>query len=425
MECNRARFCCEVEAKERTGYWSDLKRLPTVVNMVLLCLLLISVWNLPILGFNMTGIAWVVPCAFSLLVISRNFDKVTFPFALWLPWVVLLLGYLALVDTSLLDRRVIPAQRTVQMLCPLFVGMAASTWRPTVADLRAFLDTSRRVAFLLLVVAGFTTGILLSGILPGALDMAPQAITVTLLCTLFANSCMLARSRKDLLLWGALTLIPVIALTRTAIVVSLLTFPLSFCPMRMSRRLVSIAFIAVAALLIFNTERVQKKMFFSGKGTFEDICERRENFATSGRSYMWEKMGAAVEDEYLTGHGSGMGETFTYGITRNIAYPHNDWLLMQYDYGLVGTVIFLVCILLTMIHALVQTRHCSDDAIKLLLLTGSAGFMPFMLLMFTDNITVYVSFFGNLHYVILGLGYAALRQKQISGHQWNMAYNVE
>ena len=29
--------------------------------------------------------------------------------------------------------------------------------------------------------------------------------------------------------------------------------------------------------------------------------------------------------------------------------------------------------------------------------------------MYTDNISIYASFFGNLHFLMLGLGYAALR----------------
>jgi len=32
-------------------------------------------------------------------------------------------------------------------------------------------------------------------------------------------------------------------------------------------------------------------------------------------------------------------------------------------------------------------------------------------MMFTDNIMVYASFFGNMHFMILGLAYGALREE--------------
>ena len=40
-------------------------------------------------------------------------------------------------------------------------------------------------------------------------------------------------------------------------------------------------------------------MFYSGKGSLNELASQGENVATSGRRYMWQKMGAAVDEEYL------------------------------------------------------------------------------------------------------------------------------
>lgn len=392
------------------GPLADLKRLPLIIQLVLMFMIVIFSMGGSILGFNLSGLAWVIPFALSLLILSRTMNRVTFPFLLWLPWALLLFTYLAIIDYSLIDPRVIPAQRTLQLLSPLAVGMAVSTWRPNADDLRAFLATCRRFSWLILIIVGLKTGVLLTGVLPGVTGLAAEAITVTLLCTLFATSHIITRSKNDLVLWALLACIPIIALTRSAIAVSLLTFPLSFAPLRMGRRIVSLGLIVMVGVALFNTERVQKKMFFSGGGTLQEISSRNSDFATSGRSFMSEKMSPVAYEEFLTGHGTGSGETFVYKIA-DLAYPHNDYLLTLFDYGALGLCVYFACILMTIRHAVLQLRRQPDDYTRILLFTGAAAYIPFILMMFTDNIMVYASYFGNLHYTILGVAYGALRAR--------------
>jgi hypothetical protein len=386
---------------------ADLKRLPLIIQLVLLFMIVIFVWNSPFLGYNLSGLAWVIPFAFSLLVLTRNMSRVTFPFFLWLPWALLLFIYLLLVDWAQIDPRVIPLQRTLQLLSPLAIGMAVSTWRPNADGLQAFLATCRRLAYLLLLIVLLKTGVLLTGVLPSVTGMAAEAIAVTLFCTLFATSHIITRSKKDLLLWALLACIPIIAVTRTAIAAAMLTFPLSLAPLPLSRRIVALALIALAGVAVFNTEHVQKKMFYSGKGTLEDINSSNTDFATSGRKFMWEKMKAAAKDEEWTGHGTGMGETFVYRLTRKEAYPHNDWLLTFFDYGYLGVAIYILCLILTIWHGFFKAKQEPALEIRVLFYTGISAFIPFTIMMFTDNVMVYASYFGNLHFTILGLAYGA------------------
>jgi O-antigen ligase len=254
--------------------------------------------------------------------------------------------------------------------------------------------------------------LLLTGLLPEITGLAPEVMTVMLLCTFFVPRYFIRRDKRDLNFWVMLASVPVISMTRTAIAATLLTFPLSFGPMRKLNRIGALLLIAAVGLGLFYSPRMQKKMFYSGQGEFSDILS--EDFATTGRSFMWERMFAQAQEEHWTGHGSGAGETFVYQITGGIAYPHNDWLLTYFDYGVLGVAVFTGCMLLTMWDCLRKARSCLHPETRPLLLAGASAFIPFMLMMMTDNIMVYASFFGNLHFTFLGLAYGSLRAERLS-----------
>jgi hypothetical protein len=50
---------------------------------------------------------------------------------------------------------------------------------------------------------------------------------------------------------------------------------------------------------------------------------------------------------------------------------------------------------------------------QILIFAGASSFLPFVLLMFTDNVILYAAFFGNLQFTILGLVYAAQKTREI------------
>lgn len=360
-----------------------------------------------ILGFNLSGIGWVVPLALSLLILSRNLSAVSFPYFLWIPWMSLLVIYLIITDYSTLDVRVIPMQRTAQLLCPIFVGMAASTYRLSPEILQKITSNFRIYCVFLLFLTMYQLRTFFFVEFSNYSGMAAAVMTVMLFCTYFANRYMIFKEKRDLIIWCLLILVPIFNLTRTAILATLLTFPLGFGPMKMSRRIVAIFLLVIVGAGLFYSPRVQKKMFHSGRGELSDVMS--EDFATSGRSYIWEKMLNFAGDEPWFGRGTGSAETFVYGITGGIAYPHNDWLLTYFDYGFFGVIVFLACITFTIFHSLRSARQCDNQEIRLLFIIGASAFIPFMIMMFTDNVMVYSSFFGNLHFTLLGLAYGALK----------------
>lgn len=381
-------------------------RLPALIWTIMFFTVVTLYGGGQFLGYNLSGLGWVVPLVFSLLVIARNPNRITFPVVIWLPWALVLLIYFIVADLSKLDPRVAPFQRMIQLLCPIIVGIATSTYRLSPQKLSQFINLCRTLSFVVLGLVLFKSGLLLTGQLPGITGLAAEVMTVMLLCSLFANRYLLRHEKRDVILWSLLAIIPVIAVTRTAIVATLLTLPLACGHMSIMRRLIVLIMVCAVGVGVFYSSRVQEKMFYSGKGEISDVMS--EGFRSTGRFQMWENMKIKIKDAPLTGHGIGTGETFVYRLTRgNSGYPHNDWLLLRYDHGLLGVGVFSCCILLSIGSALFRARSCTDDDIKTLLLAGASSFIPFAMMMTTDNIMIYASFFGNLHFTILGLAYGA------------------
>jgi hypothetical protein len=87
-------------------------------------------------------------------------------------------------------------------------------------------------------------------------------------------------------------------------------------------------------------------------------------------------------------------------------HPHNDYLRNRYDYGYIGIFIFLICNIVQLFHSLRKAK-ITEGNIQILFYAGAFAFVPFALLMITDNIILYAAFFGNLQFTILGMAYAA------------------
>lgn len=384
------------------------KRIPLVLYVVLACVFAANIVGGSLLGLNVSGLAWFVALLFAGLVVLLRSGRITFPFMLWLPWVVLLLLYLSISDRSLLDPRVIPLQRTLQLLAPLVVAMAASTYRPSPDVVRECIDFLRRFTILLFVALIGSVYALSSA---GGSGFAAQVMTCLLLGLVFVNRYFMFRHKRDLQVYLLLSVIPVLAVTRMVTLAMLLCVPMSFARLGSAKRALFIGLFVVVGLAVFQLPQIQKKMFFSGSGEISDISLNNPDFATSGRSFIWQVLWTKAQQSPWLGHGTGAGETMAYSITP-VGYPHNDWLLTFVDYGWLGVGIFLLCNLLMMFRCLAASRKTREPETRFLFIAGASSFPPFFIVMFTDNIMVYASFFGILQYVLIGLAFGALKHEQ-------------
>ena len=380
-------------------------RLPLLVWLVLLFVLLsYALGYTPIGAFSLKGYAWLIPLCFSLLIIVLNLKKITFPIIIWTPWIVLVILYTLLSDSEA------SLQRSVMLICPMFVGAAVSSLIIDDDTLNTFSKYMLYTAVGFISVSAFKSGILITGNLFIFGDAAGM-ISVTLISCYMAVRYVQGDSRM-LFYWGFLQIIPFIQITRMAALANLATLPLTLAPLRLNKRIIFILIVVAIGTAMFFNPHVQKKMFFSGSGSFKDLNFDNPDFKTHGRAMMWDVISEKAKARPWFGYGANASEELIDRLTGGlIVHPHNDYLRIRYDYGYVGIIIFFICNIIQMFHALKMAKIAEGET-QILFYTGATAFIPFALLMMTDNIILYAAFFGNLQFTILGMAYAARNMRE-------------
>jgi len=369
------------------------------------------------IGVQISYLGWMVPLLACSWVLQKRLRRVSFPYAIWLPWVTYSLFYLLGAEEAH------ALQRTIMLFTPIVVGAAFSCLRISPVLLRVSERWLRGFLWIFLGAAGMSTGLLSSGQLAAVSGFAAGSITASLLASWFAARYVFGR-RRALFVWALLALIPVLANTRTGMVAVGLTLPLTLAPLSLARRLAIVGVVAWLGLMAFQTEHVQRKMFYSGHGTlaeaidgalalFSDQGEAVGSFATTGRKTMADALRSGIRQAYWFGHGVSTSEPISFMISGS-AHPHNDWLRLQYEYGTLGMALFLLTMVGQCLHAwrgAARLRQ-ANPAAAIYLYAGATSFLPMALFMFSDNVILYPAWFGNLQFAMLGMGYSALRDGQ-------------
>lgn len=374
------------------------------------------------IGASIGFLGWMIPLLACSWVLVKRLRRVSFPYAIWLPWVIYALVYLPGAE----EKHAL--QRTIMLLAPTVVGAAFSCLRVSRVLLRVCERWLRGFLWIFLGAAGMSTGLLSSGQLAAVSGFAAGSITASLLASWFAARYVFGR-RRALFVWALLALIPVLANTRTGMVAVGLTLPLTLAPLSLARRLAIVGVVAWLGLMAFQTEHVQRKMFYSGHGTlaeaidgtlalFSDQGEAVGSFATTGRKTMADALRSGIRQAYWFGHGAGTSEPISFMIGGS-AHPHNDWLRLQYEYGTLGMALFLLTMVGQCLHAWRGGARLqqSNPSAAIYLYAGATSFLPMALFMFSDNVILYPAWFGNLQFAMLGLGYAALRDDRWTSHR--------
>ena len=370
------------------------------------------------IGFNISYLGWIIPLLGCGWVVLKKPFSVTFPLGLWFLWAVWVVFYLlfATAEHAL--------QRSVILLTPLVVGAGFSTLDVDEELIDTFRLWLNRFFWVFFAVATFGTRLV--GLLDDLYVFAAGTITASILAVWYTVGYS-AGERFALRRWAFLVLVPVLAVTRTGMVAVALTLPLTLAPLAIKKRLLVLVLLLAGGSVVFQLDRVQNKMFYSGSGTVSDAARGMTDlfsgnsqgssgdFATSGRQAMSDELLAHMDEAYWFGHGANTTEAVTMAIG-GLTHPHNDWLRVRYEYGMFGLLIFGFSMLAQMRHA--QRRASLAPAgSSIFFYAGAGAFIPMAIFMFSDNVMLYAAWFGNLQFAMLGLGYAALRSMQPDGLQ--------
>ena len=151
------------------------------------------------LGYNVSGYAWAIPLSLSIIIFLQNPEKIRFPVMIWLPWICVVAGYLIFAEAEN------AFQRSVMLLCPLFIGMTASKYKVGDNELSSFRRLYRYMAISLYVVVVFKTGLLFTGDIAENFRPCCRVMTGALLCTLFATNYMFGQKKRSCLVGGPLS----------------------------------------------------------------------------------------------------------------------------------------------------------------------------------------------------------------------------
>jgi O-antigen ligase len=203
---------------------------------------------------------------------------------------------------------------------------------------------------------------------------------------------------KRALLWAiVITVLIGFSLSRMAFVAALALFPLAQRPSKGVREVarVAIGLVLVAAIgysAITYVEPLHDR-FFSGDMSLEI---GGVSFNASGRTAFWKAIFASYMESWLIGKGAGSSEMLIQTSFVDIDHPHNDYLRILHDYGLVGLVLWLsaMCVLLWRVgRAWIRADrlNCSEAPLHL---CAFLVLVAVSLMMTSDNAMVYIYIMG-------------------------------
>lgn len=195
----------------------------------------------------------------------------------------------------------------------------------------------------------------------------------------------------------------VLSLSRTVTAISLvllgmtcffqLRFRLRNAASSMALFLVSLT---IATALVLHSRTFRDRVF--GGDVALQVGSARIN--TEGRMDMWQRVISSARESPIAGKGLGSSMAVLAG-----EHPHNDYLRIWHDLGVVGLLFFLAAAggwLVILFRSWYQAeRHRSHSA--QLELAGALGLLGVLLAMVTDNVIVYVFVMGPLG-VLVGAG---------------------
>ena len=391
---------------QRTGrlrqLWLELRSVPGFVLLVLASTLYAGAGGPGIGGFAGTGVAWIVPFLVAMLCLLRSRPAMVVPLLIWAP------GLMVVVGNAVAARERAEIQRSVMFICPMIIALAVAGCRAGPRQLAAFLLACKILAVLIWLAVLLRSSLLFGTALLGwGLGGPGLVMTTALLGALFVVEGVVKRARS-FLWWLAMVAIPTLMVTRTGTAVSMLVLPLTAAPMKWRWRIGAIGCGAVLLLGAFMLPKVQEKMFFSGHGELSDLRWDNPDLRTNARSVMWDAMLVDIAERPWFGYGPGAVyawmQTMDFG---GLEHPHNDWLRLLYNYGIVGVAAFLIGSGIQMVHLFQVARRTACVELRILAYAGVTSFVALFLFMMTDNIINYPNFFGNLQFTIIGLVYAA------------------
>jgi len=305
-------------------------------------------------GFRYTGWLWLITLvAGSLLVLSRK-APIRFPVMLWLVWFIYVWVSLIWVDSRALRNY----QDAVQITMPLVVGAAASVFIRNRRQLRTLRRAFTRALFILLAVF-----VVFRYVRPGGMEIQARALALTtclLGCVFVAG--LSASPALSIIGWGLCLALTVITGSRMATFALLALWVAYPWRGRLAPRILASAGACIVAVALFYSPVFQHRFFEereSMRGSLGDVA--KGDIFTAGRADAWPRIWRQAQRHIIVGAGIGQVGKFVPTVWPGVDQPHNEYLRIAYDLGLVGLACFVGVVVAQMLRLQREMRYATGE----------------------------------------------------------------
>jgi hypothetical protein len=352
-------------------------------------------------GLNYTGYLWMLYLAVGVLLVLAEgaihpAATASFP---WQPW-ALWLGYvwLSLIWVDHLEASNV--REAVQISMPLLLGIAGSMFVRTTSQLRTLLHAyGWTIVPLTLSLAAIRLGLV------HALGMEPAprvlGLTAALVGCVFLSE-IPNRRLVPLLGWAACIALTTLSGSRMATVVLLVVLAIHPLYRHVLTRVAVVGSMLGLAIALFYTPTFQERFFAEGAGTVADVVEG--NFLSFGRFETWPGLWDEACRHPVFGGGVGATRQFLPKINPDMTHPHNDYLRIGFEGGLVGLAAFFAVVVWQI--ADFRRRLAKVSGVRQQVFAAAyLGFFVFLITSFTDNTIVYNLWYMDPLFVLMGAAY--------------------
>jgi O-antigen ligase len=169
--------------------------------------------------------------------------------------------------------------------------------------------------------------------------------------------------------------------------------------------------IALAGLALLSTPVFQDRFFGGDNKGLGDIASG--NFEDAGRFQVWEIVLEESLQRPWLGHGVGTVQRLIPEIWgARVVQPHNDYLRLAYEVGIIGLIVFLVVF---GVQFIVVARYIArtDGVVRQAFAGAWLGMVAFLVVACTDNPIGYMLLFMNPMFALLGAAYAVAQRHPV------------
>lgn len=360
-----------------------------------------SLLHLPSIGMAWTGYAWFLMLLVDFYYLLAKPGKVSFPYGVWMPWIVVLVGY------WMWDLSYFGLQATLQYLCFLLTGFASSKLLYTDAVMEKLFRWFTYLAYYFIVgkLIGFVVPVNATG------GIAALAMIYSLFGAVGLSLVFIYGKSKGWWLYLVPLFIVAVMVTRMGILMMLVVGAFHFANKKVALKLSVITLVSIMGLLIFNSDAFQEKTFGKKRGEISQIEMRNgrmANINNNGRDYMWDIMDKGIAESPVFGNGTRAELKALKKAGLIFSECHSDYRAVTYDYGFFGLTCLMIGFLLNFLHLKSKQALIEDEITMVTFYSALTLFLVWIGFMYSDNIMKYASQFGNLHFCLISITYARI-----------------